>query len=78
MSYNGWKNRETWNIALFINGEYPTYKNACDFMSDYDGKNPFQDFVDAYGYISTSDGVLFNDPKLDINELNDMMKELVD
>jgi len=77
MSYNGWKNRETWNVSLFINNDWVTYERARGFMVDYTGTEPFQDFVDAYGYLSTSDGVKFDDSKLDTKELNDMMKELV-
>lgn len=76
MSYNGWTNRATWNVALFINNDWVAYERARGFMVDYEGDNPFQDFVDAYGYLSTSDGVLFNDPKLNIKELDEMMAEL--
>lgn len=77
MSYNGWKNKATWNVALHINNIEKTYLEACDFMSDYTGQAPYQDFVDAYGYISTVDGYLFNDPSLSKSELNLMMCELV-
>lgn len=76
--YNGWKNRATWNVALFVNNDFAAYNHAVEFMSDYKGDAPFQDFVDAYGYISTSDGYLFNDPSLSKTELNEMMRELVD
>jgi len=76
-SYLGWKNRETWNVSLFINNDWAAYEQARGFMVDYQGKNPFQDFVDACGYISTSDGVLFNDSKLCKSELNFMMGELL-
>lgn len=75
-TYNGWANRETWNVSLHINNHFDAYEQARGFMVDYEGKNPYQDFVDAYGYISTRDGVLFNDSKLNIKELNEMMGEL--
>jgi hypothetical protein len=78
MSYNGWKNRATWNVALHINNVENTYREACEFMSDYIGRAPYQDFVDAYGYISTVDGFLFNDSAISKSELNSMMRELVD
>jgi hypothetical protein len=76
-TYNGWANRETWNVSLFINNDWAAYEQARGFMVDYKGRSPFQDFTDAYGYISTSDGVLFNDPKLSKRELNAMMRELL-
>ena len=76
-TYNGWANRETWNVSLHINNHFDAYEQARGFMVDYKGRTPFQDFVDAYGYVSTSDGVLYNSPKLSKRELNAMMRELV-
>ncbi len=29
MSYNGWKNYATWNVALWIDNEEGTYKYRC-------------------------------------------------
>lgn len=28
--HNGWANYETWNVALWINNEEPTYRERCD------------------------------------------------
>jgi hypothetical protein len=77
MKYNGWKNKATWSVALHLNNVQHHYEFACEFMENYKGDSPYQDFVDAYGMISTIDGVLFNDTTLDIPELNEMMEELV-
>jgi len=30
MSYNGWTNYETWNVALWIDNEEGTYSERCD------------------------------------------------
>jgi hypothetical protein len=76
-TYNGWANRETWNVSLHLNNVQHHYEFACEFMANYKGRSPYQDFVDAYGMISTIDGVLFNDPKLSKRELNSMMRELI-
>ena len=75
-TYNGWKNRATWNVSLWINNDAVIYEQARGFLVDYKGKSPYQDFVDAYGYISTPDGELYGDVSLDIKALNEMMKEL--
>jgi hypothetical protein len=75
-TYNGWKNRATWNVALWINNDAVIYEQARGFLVDYEGKKPYQDFVDAYGYISTPDGELYENPSLDIKALDEMMKEL--
>jgi len=76
MAYNGWANRTTWNISLWINNDPVCYEQARGFMVDYKGSDPYQDFVDAYGYISTRDGYLFNSEFADKKQLNEMMKEL--
>lgn len=76
-TFNGWSNYETWNVSLFINNDWIAYERARGFMVDYKGRAPFQDFTDSYGFISTPDGVLFNDPKLSKRELNSMMRELL-
>jgi hypothetical protein len=75
-TYNGWANYETWNVALWIQNEYSFYSVAlqCD---DY------QDFVDAleacsFNCKSTPDGVKWNDPKLNLIELNEVIKDLKD
>ena len=31
--YNGWKNYETWNIALWLQNDYPIYCIARDFAA---------------------------------------------
>jgi len=72
--YNGWTNYETWNVSLWIQNDYGFYSIAlhCD---DY------QDFVDALEAVSlnsdsTPDGVNWNDPKLNVIELSEMIQEL--
>ena len=32
MSYNGWKNYETWNLVLWIQNDERFYKMAVDFV----------------------------------------------
>ena len=65
ISYNGWENYETWNVALWINNDQGLYDIASECGS-------YQDFV---AYISefmtqTPDGVKFNDPAVNVIQLN--------
>ena len=64
ISYNGWENYETWNVALWLQNDYGLYSIAqrCD---DY------QDFVNEVGVgYSTPDGVKFADPKVNVIQIN--------
>ena len=83
-TYNGWSNYETWNAALWIDNEYynyslamlpsvKTYKDFVGAMKDSCYRN-----LDAkYDYRNkTGDGISWTDPKLNIQELDDKIKEL--
>ena len=69
-TYNGWANYETWNVALWLQNDYGLYK----FASRYDD---YSKFVSAIGFgAGTPDGVSFASPKLNYDELNEMMQDL--
>jgi hypothetical protein len=78
--YNGWKNRETWNVALWIQNDEGLYRAACKFMQSYKGRTPYRDFANALidvGLIKTPDGVRYVSSKLSYSELNRMMRDLL-
>lgn len=78
-TYGGWKNYNTWNIALSVNNEYPLYLSACLFMKAYNGAKPYKDWVRIAGLTDkkTNDGCKWLSDDLAYSELNDMMKGLV-
>lgn len=78
MAYEGWKNYETWNCALWINNDYPLYLSARIFMQEYRGTKPYRDWVKIAGLenLQTKDGCKWISDKLSYAELNDMMKGL--
>lgn len=78
-NYNGWKNRETWNVALWI-GENPLYTEGKAFMRNYNGTQPYVDFLESCGLDSqmTPDGIKYVSEKLDYPRLNEMMREVLD
>lgn len=71
MSFNGWANYHTWNVALYIQNEYSLYKTAR-------GCDTYQDFLNWSGLEGTvtGDGVSWTDPDLDIQELDEMIQDL--
>jgi len=70
-TYNGWKNRETWNVALWLNNDPGYYALVRDFRNHYkktrSSKADYQAFLDFGGMNGerTRDGVAFNGPKVD-------------
>ena len=79
MSYNGWANYETWNVALHV-GENPIYDGAVEFMqSNPDSKTHYKDFIESCGLDTqkTGDGVYYTDLGLDYPRLDEMMRELI-
>ena len=65
-TYNGWKNYETWNVALWINNDEGFYSVAqeCNDLND------FIEFVNTNGCTHTPDGVEFDSPLVSHNQLN--------
>lgn len=78
MSYNGWKNRETWNVALWIGGDEGLY-NLAKESSDYACfVDQLQELNQPHAPIAfqTPDGVAWNDSGVDIEEVDNFIKEL--
>ena len=61
-TYNGWKNRQTWNVALWINNEEPLYRAAVEFMKGYNGRAPYRAFIKREGLEGgrTPDGIAWD------------------
>lgn len=78
-TYNGWKNRETWNVSLWINNDEPLYRAAVSFMRHCDkSRAPYKEFMASFELEDafTPDGVKWISRKLDYRALNAMMREL--
>ncbi len=78
--YNGWKNRQTWNVALWINNDESLYRAAVDFMQNYKGNKPYGSFIRYCGLegCRTPDNISYSGSRLDYAALNEMMRELID
>lgn len=77
--YNGWKNRQTWNVSLWINNDESLYRSAVEFMNRYKGRAPYTMFIYESGLRDerTPDGIGWFSTRLDYRALNSMMRELV-
>ena len=77
--YNGWKNRQTWNCALWIGNDLFNYRAAVAFMQKYKGRAPYYRFITSQGMDNdkTPDGFKWLSKVVCLQELNDMMRELI-
>ena len=73
-TYNGWTNYETWNVALWIQNDWSWY-NLANEAGDY---KTFVDCLEACSLndATTGDGVKWNDPAVNVVELDEMLAEL--
>lgn len=78
--YEGWKNYQTWNVSLYINNEYNLYQSAVEFMRLYTGRKPYASFIRYMGMEEerTCDRIKFLSSSLCYQELNEMMRDLVE
>ena len=80
-TYNGWKNRQTWNVALWINNDERLYKKAVKYVKNCKQSgviptyNGFIDFARLDG-CKTPDGVYYDARRIDFAELDAMLQEL--
>ena len=78
-TYQGWKNRATWNVSLYVNNEEWIYRAACEFMKTYKGRKPYAAFASRMFAPEerTPDGFKWHGKKLCYRELNEMMRDLI-
>lgn len=78
MTYNGWRNRETWNVALWIGNDESLYRTALDYKRQY--PDPSYDglahLLDKHVGHATPDGVRWLDSDIDQDALDEMLAEI--
>jgi hypothetical protein len=70
--YNGWTNYETWNVALWLQNDEGLYHLVQEIGNYVD----FVDVLSDCGSDATPDGVKYNDPKVNVIELNSEVFDL--
>jgi len=70
--YNGWTNKKTWNVALWIGNdqmmheiaeEQGSYQNFVQWLADFD-------------LFETPDGTKYSDKDIDVTQLNNDLFEI--
>ena len=72
-TYNGWQNYATWNVALWLQNDPGLYEMARGYRH-HGYKSLSHMLIELIP--TTPDGVKWNDEKLNICELNEMMTDL--
>lgn len=76
VKYNGWKNYETWNVALWIQNDEGFYELAKSCKRALDPYAHFGEEMKELNIPETPDGVAWNEPSLDFDALNKLLGEL--
>ena len=66
ISYNGWANYKTWNVSLWIQNDEGLY----EVSQNCDSYEELLDVLYSHGSKETPDGVKWDDPDVNIIQLN--------
>jgi hypothetical protein len=78
-TYEGWANRQTWNVALWINNDYALYTAAVNYVKKMPfSKGLYRGFIVSLGMENdrTPDRIAYLSTRLNYKELDVMMEEL--
>ena len=79
--YCGWKNRQTWNIALWISNDESLYFSAVEYKAKCERKGikptyrRFIAYASLYGE-RTPDGYKYDSQALDYRALSELIREI--
>ena len=81
-TYNGWKNRQTWNCALWVSNDEGLYIVAREYVQrrkDAGKRASWNGFINSAGLdgARTPDNIAYDGTRLDRRALGAMLYELV-
>jgi hypothetical protein len=71
-TYNGYANYATWNVSMYLTNDEGLY----NLVKRFDSWEKCKEALGWYGVTKTCDDISFDDPDLDIDELDEMLAEL--
>jgi hypothetical protein len=75
VDYNGYKNRETWNVALCLSNSEPLYRMVMAYGKEMSYRDLATNYL-VYVSAGTGDGVAWLDDNLDYDALDELIEEL--
>ena len=69
--YNGWKNWQTWNVALWLDND----EGFHSMLRQAKTYGELRDNLRQLGILETPDHVSFNDSGLSLSELDNLVEE---
>ena len=78
--YNGWKNRQTWNVALYLANEEHLYRALVARKEKIlKARNPYILAIRCLGLMNehTPDNISYSGSRLAYRELNEFVRDLV-
>lgn len=75
MTYNGWKNYETWNVNLWLCNDEGLYNLVVNYGKDISYREFADQFLTLFNN-ATPDGVLWLDESLDYEALDEALEEI--
>lgn len=77
--YQGWRNYATWNVWLWLNNEQQSYDEMVRYLGSTEAPS-YRGLIDQLridGIIGreTPDGIFWYSPDLDIDELDEALRE---
>jgi hypothetical protein len=73
--YNGWKNRETWNVNLWLANDERLYQMVLAYGKEMNYRDFATNYL-VYTSAGTPDGVAWLDESLDYEALDELLEEM--
>lgn len=74
-TYNGWKNRATWNVALWLNNDETLYRMVINYGKEVNYRQFAEQYLNMFS-TETPDGVSWLDESLDFDALDEVLEEI--